>query len=150
MPESWWNRLSLEALSAEQWEQLCDGCGQCCLHVLQDENTGCLLRTAVHCRFLDAGRCRCTDYDNRANNVPECLILTPATAREFDWLPQTCAYRLRARGLPLYAWHPLESGSADSVREAGVSVHDRVISEEFVPADHLDEYVLNWIEQGTE
>lgn len=147
MRDAWWNRLTLDEVSAEQWEQLCDGCGQCCVHTLQDAETGRLARTSVHCRYLDASGCLCTDYANRLHNVPDCVALAPDSARQFSWLPATCAYRLRAAGQPLPRWHPLETGDPGSVHRAGVSVRGRVISEEFVPEDHLDEYVVQWIDR---
>lgn len=147
MHEPWWNRLALEDLSPEQWEQLCDGCGRCCVHTLQHEYTGDYVHTSVHCRYLDATSCRCTDYANRLRNVPDCIALEPATASRFSWLPATCAYRLRAAGQSLPTWHPLETGDADSVHRSGISVRGRVISEEFVPADHLEDYVVQWAGQ---
>lgn len=144
----WWNRLTLGELSTEQWEQLCDGCGQCCLHVLEDNETGEFVRTSVHCRYLDASACRCKDYANRLQNVPNCVALTPATAVQYDWLPSTCAYRLRAAGLRLPDWHPLETNTSQSVQDAGISARGRIISEEFVPEDHMDDYVMHWVGQG--
>ncbi|MFN2327672.1 MAG: YcgN family cysteine cluster protein [Chromatocurvus sp.] len=148
MNDAWWNRLTLSELSTEQWEQLCDGCGQCCLHVLEDDETGEFVRTSVHCRYLDPSACRCTDYANRLHNVPACVALTPTTAALYDWLPSTCAYRLRAVGLPLPDWHPLETNDSNSVHHAGISARGRIISEEFVPEDHMDEYVMHWVGQG--
>lgn len=147
MAEAWWNLRTLDELSRDQWEQLCDGCGQCCLHTLQDDDSGEYVHTSVHCRYLDPTSCRCTDYPGRLHNVPDCVALDPASAAGFDWLPQTCAYRLRAAGQPLPAWHPLETGDPTSVHRAGVSVRGRVISEEFVPEDHLDDYVVRWAVQ---
>lgn len=147
MRDAWWNRLTLDDLSPEQWEQLCDGCGQCCLHTLEDEESGAFVHTSVHCRYLDPDSCRCRDYTNRLHNVPHCVALAPETARDFAWLPGTCAYRLRAAGRPLPDWHPLETGDPLSVHRAGVSVRGRVISEDFVPEDHLGEYVLQWVEE---
>ena len=50
--ERFWE-LPLEALGREEWEALCDGCGKCCVHKLEDEETGELLPTNVACRLLD-------------------------------------------------------------------------------------------------
>jgi len=145
--EPWWDRLPLGALDAEQWEALCDGCGRCCLHRLEDEETGEQFATRVHCRLLDPVRCRCGDYDRRHERVPACVSLDPARAAAWDWLPPSCAYRRRARGLPLPAWHPLRTGDPASVHRAGASVRGRVISEDNVPEDAYQEHIVTWVDE---
>jgi uncharacterized cysteine cluster protein YcgN (CxxCxxCC family) len=130
----------IETLTRAQWEALCDGCGRCCLHKLEDEDTGAIHRTNVACRLLDLKTARCADYRHRKALVPDCLRLTPRLAAEAAWLPDTCAYRLRAEGEPLPAWHYLECGDRDAVKRAGVSVIGRAISE--VIAGPLEEHVL--------
>ena len=88
----------IDKLSRAEWEALCDGCGQCCLHKLEDEDTGEVHFTNVACRLLDSATAQCKDYRNRLAHVPDCLRLTPAKIASFEWLPATCAYRLRAKG----------------------------------------------------
>ena len=124
-----WAAKPLDALTPVEWEALCDGCGRCCLHKLEDEDSGDVVYTAVACRLLDVATCRCTDYPARRTRVPACLDLGRASGRDFLTLPPTCAYRLRWLGQPLPDWHPLVSGDPDSVHRAGISVRGRAVSE---------------------
>ncbi|MBC2670690.1 YcgN family cysteine cluster protein [Novosphingobium piscinae] len=128
MRERFWD-LPLDRLDRAEWEALCDGCGQCCLHKVEDADSGRVWPTNVACKLLDLRTARCSDYANRRRYVPDCVRLTPALAGQLEWLPATCAYRLRADGAPLPGWHPLLSGNPATVRAAGVSVIGRVISE---------------------
>lgn len=129
-------------MSREQWESLCDGCGRCCLHKLRDEATEALAFTDVSCHLLDTESCRCTRYPTRHDWVPDCVTLTPATVREIDWLPPSCAYRLLAEGRDLAWWHPLVSGDSETVHSAGVSVRGRVVSER--RAGPLEDRITSW------
>jgi len=126
MTDAFWKSTPLEDMSPQQWESLCDGCGKCCLAKLEDEDTGEIHFTSVGCRLFDAQTCRCSDYENRLAKVNDCIRLTPDNVRTIAWLPATCAYRLVANGEDLPQWHPLVSGRADSVHEAGISVRGRV------------------------
>lgn len=138
----WWNAKPLEALSTEEWEALCDGCGRCCLHKLRDPDDGALAFTAVACRLLDPETISCRDYARRHARVPDCVRLTPAVVRAADWLPPTCAYRLRAEDKPLPWWHPLVSGDPTSVFRAGVSVRGRIVAE--CEAGALEDHIVAW------
>ena len=129
MREEFWE-LPLAALDREEWEALCDGCGKCCLHKLEDEVTGETFATNVACRLLDRRSCRCSNYRLRKIYVPDCVKLDKKNLDGIDWLPSTCAYRLRAEGKPLEPWHYLISGDRETVHEAGVSVRGWTISEE--------------------
>jgi len=111
-------------MTHDEWESLCDGCGRCCLHKLQDEDDGRVYYTRAACSLLDINSCRCKDYDNREKLMPDCLQLSVDNAQYFDWLPETCAYRLLAEGEDLPEWHPLITGDPDSVIKAGISVRD--------------------------
>lgn len=138
-----WQTKRLDEMTPEEWESLCDGCGRCCLHKLENEETGDLFYTRVACRLLDAQSCRCRDYPNRLRHVPDCLRLTPDRVREFGWLPETCGYRLVAEGKPLRAWHPLVSGDPESVHRAGISVRGALLSDADIDMDRLDDYILD-------
>ncbi|WP_068074992.1 YcgN family cysteine cluster protein [Novosphingobium lentum] len=138
--DKFWER-PVETLNRDQWEALCDGCGNCCLHKLEDEDTGAVLRTNVACRLLDLKTARCSDYRHRRALVPDCLRLTPRLAAELPWLPVTCAYRLRADGDPLPAWHYLVCGDREEVHRAKISVVGRAISE--VLAGPLEEHIVS-------
>jgi uncharacterized cysteine cluster protein YcgN (CxxCxxCC family) len=123
--EPFW-RKGLENLDKSEWESLCDGCGRCCLVKLQDEDTGEIHFTDIACKLFDGDTCRCRDYPDRRKFVRDCVKLTPAKVETIPWLPPTCAYRLVHEGKDLRWWHPLISGSAETVHEAGISVRGRV------------------------
>lgn len=144
-PARFWETKSLDEMSVEEWESLCDGCAKCCLHKLEDEDTGEVFYTKVVCRYMD-DNCRCTEYQQRNTLVPMCVWLRPEDISEFHWLPATCAYRLVAEGKPLADWHPLISGDPDSVHSAGVSIRGRALSEEFVHPDGFEEHIIHWVE----
>lgn len=141
---SFWKK-PLGELTRREWEQLCDGCGRCCLVKLEDEDTGKIHFTDVACTLLDQNTCRCRDYPNRQRHVPDCVRLTPNNVETLSWLPKTCAYRLRAAGEDLPEWHPLISGDPRSVVDAAVSVRGRVAaSEDDVEIDDLPGYIVRW------
>jgi uncharacterized cysteine cluster protein YcgN (CxxCxxCC family) len=142
----WWQEKPLAELSDTQWEALCDGCAKCCLHKLEDEESGEVFYTKIRCRHLDEKKCHCTDYPNRSVLVPNCIDLRSVDVAALEWLPSTCAYRLRAHGEPLPHWHPLVSGDKDSVHAQGVSIRGRAVSEEYVHPDGYDEHIVHWVE----
>ena len=137
-----WETTPLALMSRAQWESLCDGCGRCCLHKLEDEDTGEIYHTSVACRLLDLHTCRCTDYAHRHRRVPDCIRLTPADIADFQWLPPSCAYRRLAEGRGLPSWHPLVTGDPDSVHKRGASVRGRVVSED--DGDPLETRIVVW------
>jgi uncharacterized cysteine cluster protein YcgN (CxxCxxCC family) len=111
---------------------------------LEDEDTGIIYTTDVSCRLLDCSTCRCTDYANRHQLVDDCIKLDPDNVDELGWLPATCAYRLVWEGKPLEDWHPLVSGSSETVHEAGISVRGRVTNETEVEVDDLPDRIVDW------
>ena len=131
MRERFWE-LPIDTLDRKEWEALCDGCGKCCIHKLEDEVTGELFPTNVACRLLDRHSCRCTNYRDRKAYVPDCVRLDARSLRTIDWLPSTCAYRLRGEGKPLPGWHYLICGDRDAVHEASMSVRGWTVSEDEV------------------
>ena len=142
--ERFWE-LPLDALNRDEWEALCDGCGRCCLHKLEDDETGEVIETNVACRLLDTATARCTDYRHRKAFVPDCLRLTPRLVKQVRWLPETCAYRRRADDRPLPPWHYLLTGSREAMIEAGACVAGKVIPED--EAGPIEHHMVEW-EQG--
>jgi uncharacterized protein len=135
-----WQTKRLEHMTVSEWESLCDGCGLCCLVRFEDEETGEIIPTRVHCRLFDSASCRCTDYAARKAKVPDCIKLTPHNIEALEWMPKSCAYRRIYEGRPLPSWHPLVTGDPQSVHAAGVSVRGQTISEDSLddPEDALD------------
>lgn len=140
-----WERKTLDEMSQTEWESLCDGCGRCCLHKLEDEDSGDVYYTDVACRLLDTESCRCTNYAARLEHVPDCVVLKPANLEDLAWMPGTCAYRRLSEGRGLAAWHPLLSGDANSVQRAGISIRGRCVAEKDIEPDDLEDHVIRWL-----
>ena len=138
-----WEKVPLDKMTRPEWEALCDGCGKCCLNKLEDEDTGQVALTRVACRLLDDETCLCSQYPIRHQFVPECIVMTPKTILDhMYWLPETCAYKLLHQGDTLYDWHPLISGSPDTVHTAGVSMQYRTVSEAEVGDDEWEDHII--------
>ncbi len=93
-----WQSKTLDDMTDAEWESLCDGCGQCCLHKLMDEDTDEIYFTNVACKQLNIKTCQCRNYERRFEFEPDCIKLTRDNLPTFEWLPHTCAYRLLAGG----------------------------------------------------
>ena len=138
----------LPQLSPGEWEQLCDGCGRCCLKKLQDADTEEVHYTRVVCRYFNEANSRCACYQERSKLVPDCLVVSSMDLNEARWMPDTCAYRLRHEGKPLYNWHPLIAGSRREMERLGIAIRGRVLSEDYVHEEGLEEHVIRWVNAG--
>ncbi|MBV7394357.1 YcgN family cysteine cluster protein [Mameliella sediminis] len=138
-----WEKKRLRDMTEAEWEALCDGCGKCCLNKLEDEDTGEVALTRVACRLFDDSTCRCAQYQIRHQFVPECIVLRPANIeKNLYWMPETCAYKLLWNGEPLFDWHPLISGTAETVHAAGVSMQGATVPEFEVDEDDWEDHII--------
>ncbi len=141
--ERFWEKIPMKNLAPKEWEALCDGCGKCCLNKLEDPDTSEVAFTRVACRLLDGESCHCGQYDIRLQFVPECVQLSPQNISKIAyWMPQTCAYRLIYDGKTLYDWHPLISGSNETVHTAGESVRGWTVPEFEVPEEEWEDHII--------
>ena len=130
MPQPSFITKPLAAMTPDEWESLCDGCGLCCQIRLEDVDTGEIALSNTACRYLCLDSHRCTDYANRQKNVADCVKVTPQNVHELNWLPITCGYRVVARGEQLPAWHHLVCGDRNRVHTHGPSMKGELISED--------------------
>ncbi|NOY65780.1 MAG: YcgN family cysteine cluster protein [Gammaproteobacteria bacterium] len=137
-----WKQKKLHQLNDSEWESLCDGCGRCCLHKLEDIDSNELCFTNIACKLLDLNDCRCTQYEDRFKWIPDCISLRQDLNQTIHWLPGTCAYRFIFEGKDLPAWHPLVSGNKDSVENAGISIKHFAQSENAVN-DNYQNHIID-------
>ena len=143
--EKFWE-LPLDQLNDIEWEMLCDGCGRCCLKKLIDNESEELFWTRVVCRYFDQETSSCQCYAERTTIVADCMDVKKIIEEIPDWIPPTCAYRLRAEDKPLFHWHPLLQNSPKAMQDLGISINDKCISEEYVHDDGYHEHVIRWVE----
>ncbi|HGJ5864086.1 MAG TPA: YcgN family cysteine cluster protein [Arsenophonus nasoniae] len=141
MSQPFWQRKTLEQMSDEEWESLCDGCGQCCMHKLLDADTDEIYFTNVACEQLNLKTCQCKHYAERFRYEPDCIKLTRDNLATFRWLPLTCAYRLITEGKSLPAWHPLKTGSKLAMHQAKISVRHIAVRE--IEVMDWEEHIIN-------
>ena len=91
--------------------------------------------------MLDRRNGRAPIIATRKHHVADCVTLDPAKLDKLEWLPSTCAYRLRAAGEPLPEWHYLVSGSRETVHAAGQSTRGWTVSE--VDAGELEYHFVD-------
>jgi len=143
LEKPFWRTKSLAQMSEAEWESLCDGCGRCCMHKIEDEDSGDIYATSVGCQLLDNATCQCLDYPDRQTHVPDCIKLTRQMISGLNWLPEDCAYKLIDKGRDLKWWHYLKSGSRETIHKAGISVQDKIEIRENEISDPLE--TLNYI-----
>ncbi|WP_372747945.1 YcgN family cysteine cluster protein [Litorivivens sp.] len=148
MVKKFWEIKSLTEMTPEEWESICDGCGKCCLHKLEDIDTGDIYYTRVACQWLDIESCRCSHYADRLEKEPTCVKLTPADVDDLQWLPPSCSYRRMHDGRGLADWHHLVCGDRERVHREGHSILGRCLSERDVHPDGLEEHIVHWVEQN--
>lgn len=137
-----WRNKKLSEMSHTEWESLCDGCGKCCLHKVEDVDSGEFYSSDVACTLLNTQTAHCTNYSDRHSFVPDCVSLTAKITPTLGWLPDTCSYRLLSEGKDLPEWHYLKTGSRESVHQAMMSVRGTCVSENDVEdlEAHVEEY----------
>ena len=138
--QAFWQTTPLDKMSKDEWESICDGCGKCCLHKLEDDDTGEVSYTNVACRLLDNETIKCKNYKERKRFVPDCMHLTPKKLKTITWLPSSCAYLLLEQGKPLPNWHHLVAGSKEAIHKANASIKGRIVSEHM--AGDLQDHVV--------
>ena len=144
MSKPFWETKSLTEMTPQEWESLCDGCAKCCLIKLEDEDSGDVAYTRLHCKLLDADLCHCSDYANRKAKVPDCVILTPKSVSELKWMPKSCAYRRVHEGRGLEDWHHLVCGDRQRIHEVDKSIVGQTVSEETVFEEDQIDWIIDW------
>jgi len=138
-----WKEKTLDSMSDEQWESLCDGCGRCCVWKFEDADSGEILYTDIRCKLFNHHGCRCNDYPNRNTLVPDCMLIRRMEDQHYAWLPSTCAYRLLHEGKPLFDWHPLISGDPASVHLAGISLKNKTTCGENISPEDIVRHIID-------
>ena len=141
-----WETKTLQEMSKGEWESLCDGCGRCCLVKLQDDEDDQVYYTNVVCDLFVEDTCRCSHYSERHERVPDCIRFDAAAVTELGWLPTSCAYRRLSEGRGLADWHPLISGTKQTVHDASISIKGQVIPSGQVDPDDLEEFIVRWVD----
>lgn len=129
---AFWLNKTLDEMTDEEWELLCDGCGLCCLNKLIDEETNEIYYTNVACDELDKETCLCKHYTDRFQYQSDCIKLTKENVSQIPWLPKSCAYYLILHHQPLPKWHPLLAGNKKTIPESLLELRQRIVYEKDV------------------
>ncbi len=145
MTDRFWETKTLDEMSSDEWEKLCDGCGRCCMMKLE-EQSGEVSYTSLVCDLLELETIKCTEYPKRHQLVADCVLLDSKGAQSLSWIAESCAYKRLAQGRGLAWWHPLISGSHETVLQAGISVKGRVLHASQVHPDEHESMVVTWVD----
>ena len=153
-----WETKSLEQMTTEEWEAVCDGCAKCCLNkFIDDEDEEAegptdyikpdeqIHFTNIACRYLDSHKCACTVYEKRTVLVPDCVKLTQDNLKDIFFMPNSCSYRRLHEGRGLPSWHPLlNNGKKSLMHKKQMSVRNKTISEDMVDMEKFEDYIVTW------
>ncbi|WP_143872149.1 YcgN family cysteine cluster protein [Catenovulum sediminis] len=153
-----WQTKTLQEMTRSEWEQICDGCGKCCLHKFIADDTVAEVTTTdridegesleftnIVCRYLNDKTCSCTVYPKRRQLVPDCVELTPENLDAIFYMPSSCSYRRLQEGRGLPSWHPLlNKGKKSKMHQAGMSVRGKVLQDDEVDLEYFEDYIAIW------
>ncbi|GAA5134205.1 YcgN family cysteine cluster protein [Thalassotalea piscium] len=156
-----WESKSLEQMSRNEWESLCDGCAKCCLHKFiddedNDDDSELMPTTYIEegeqmnysniaCYLLNDKTCQCTQYDKRTTLVPDCVQLTQDNIDSVFFMPPSCTYRRLKEGRGIPSWHPLlHKGKKSAMHKAGMSVRGKIVKDNEVDLDFFEDYIVLW------
>lgn len=158
MTQAFWETKSLEEMTQQEWESLCDGCAKCCLHkFIDDESVEShaptdhinaneqIHYTNIVCSYLNTKKCECTQYARRTELVPDCVKLTKDNLKDIFFMPTSCAYRRLHEGRGLPSWHPLlNKGKKHAMHASGMSVRNKTVFETDVDLNDFEDYIAIW------
>ena len=143
--DKFWKKYPLNQLNSLEWDELCDGCGKCCLLKLQDKNK--LYLTNIACSQINLSNCRCKNYDIRTKLVKNCISLTKRNVKKnVKWLPYTCSYKLISEKKPLPPWHHLITKDRNTVHQLGFSIKNNSTHETKIKEKNHSSYIVAEIE----
>ena len=158
MTTPFWETKSLEEMTEQEWESLCDGCAKCCLHKFIDDKSAEAAAPTDHigaheqvhytnivCSLLNTKKCACSQYEKRTELVPDCVKLTKDNLKDIFFMPPSCSYRRLHEGRGLPSWHPLlNKGKKQVMHQQGMSVRGKTVYETDVDLDHFEDYIALW------
>jgi uncharacterized cysteine cluster protein YcgN (CxxCxxCC family) len=154
----YWEVKTLEQMTQEEWEGVCDGCAKCCLHKFIDDDSvdeatvtdkirdnEQVHYTNIACGLLNTKTCACTQYSQRTKLVPECVKLTKDNLQDIFFMPASCSYRRLQEGRGLPSWHPLlNKGKKTAMHVAGMSVRGKTVADHNVNLEDFEDYIALW------